>query len=323
MSVKKTKSNTKTTASKNGAVLVYSKKKKAEKKLKESEMRYKSLIEATSDLVWEFDENEVFTFCSDAYKKLLGYNPKELVGKSAYSIMPKEEVSAVKKEFAKIKKKLKPFSEFINKNVTKEGKVLILESRGVPVFDSKGKNLGFCGVDKDISEKIVAETKFKESEKKFRSLYNSSMDAIMVLEPGNGFLSCNPAAIKMFGFKNEKEFISKTPADISPEFQSDGESSDVKAQKMMSVAMENGSHFFEWVHKRKNGEIFFTDVLLTRVEVKGKNILQATVRDVSERKMHEEELKESVIELEKMNELMIGRELKMMELKEEIKKLKK
>lgn len=97
----------------------------------------------------------------------------------------------------------------------------------------------------------------------------------------------------MFGCKDESEFTTKTPAELSSEYQPDGRPSMAKAQEMIAMALEKGSHFFQWTHKRVDGREFFADVLLTRMEWGGKTILQATVRDVSERKKVEETLRES------------------------------
>jgi PAS domain S-box-containing protein len=129
------------------------------------------------------------------------------------------------------------------------------------------------------------------SEMKFRTLYDSSRDAIMILTPEEGFLGGNPATVKLFGCKDEEEFTSCTPADLSPEHQPDGTLSTAKAQEMMAIAMEKGSHFFEWTHRRMDESRFFATVLLTRMEVEGIKYLQATVRDITEQKRAAEALR--------------------------------
>ncbi len=128
------------------------------------------------------------------------------------------------------------------------------------------------------------------SEMKFRTLYDSSRDAIMILTPEEGFLGGNPATVKLFGCKDEAEFTSCAPADLSPEYQGDGTLSMVKAQQVMAIAMEQGSHFFEWTHQRIDESQFFATVMLTQMELEGRKTLQATVRDVTEQKRAAEAL---------------------------------
>jgi two-component system cell cycle sensor histidine kinase/response regulator CckA len=99
--------------------------------------------------------------------------------------------------------------------------------------------------------------------------------------------------VNMFRVKNEKELISYGPRDFSPERQPDGRSSVDKSREMIETAMRKGYCFFEWTHKRLDGVEFPADVLLTRVEQAGKQFLQATVRDITDRKRSEEALIES------------------------------
>jgi len=157
----------------------------------------------------------------------------------------------------------------------------------------------------------------------FRNLYMSSSDAIMTIEPPDWrFASGNPAAIKMFGAKDERAFTSLGPWDVAPEIQPDGQKSGDKSKKMIEKAFVEGSNFFEWTHKKIGGEEFPTTVLLSKVKTGDKDILQATVRNISDQKETEKKLKEKMDDLEKTNKIMTGRELKMIELKKEIEDLK-
>ena len=141
---------------------------------------------------------------------------------------------------------------------------------------------------------VRAQAELSESEDKFRSLFESSRDAFMTLEPPSwAFTSCNQATVEMFGVKNVEEFTSLAPWEVSPELQPDGRVSVDKAKEMIETAMREGSHFFEWTHMRISGEQFPTTVLLSRIEQGGRVFLQATVRDITERKRAEEKLCES------------------------------
>ena len=198
---------------------------------------------------------------------------------------------------------------------------IVYDRYSSPVIDKYGTYFGRIWSFRDITGKKQAEKILKDSEIRYKTIFNSSADAIMLIIPGDGFISANRATIKMFGCIDEKEFIGKHPADISPEYQPDGELSLIKADNMMKLALEKGSHFFEWKHKRLNGEEFFATALLTRMELEGKVILQATVRDVTEQKKIEEELKNRLLTLERFQKITVGRELKMKELKAKLAEL--
>jgi hypothetical protein len=144
----------------------------------------------------------------------------------------------------------------------------------------------------------------------------------MTLEPPTwNFTTGNPATIELFKAKNEEEFTSKGPGNLSPERQPDGRASAEKAKEMIETAMRDGSCFFEWTHKRMTGEDFSATVLLSRVALGGKVFLQATVRDITMQKKLEIKLKEKIDDLEIFKKLTVGRELKMVELKKEIEEL--
>ena len=97
----------------------------------------------------------------------------------------------------------------------------------------------------------------------------------------------------MFGYATLEEFCSKHLADLSPNEQPDGADSMVLAQQMIVTAMKKGSIHFEWMHKRNDtGETFPADVLLTAMELDGKLVLQAVVRDITERKESEEKIQQ-------------------------------
>ncbi|MCK9388880.1 MAG: response regulator [Sulfuritalea sp.] len=140
----------------------------------------------------------------------------------------------------------------------------------------------------------AAEQALSASEEKYRELFESSRDALMVLTPPSWrFADANQATLQMFGVASKSEFTALGPWDVSPERQPDGRPSAEKAQEMIATAMREGSNFFEWEHHRLDAEPFAAEVLLTRVEVNGQLSLKATVRDITERKREEQALAES------------------------------
>jgi len=134
------------------------------------------------------------------------------------------------------------------------------------------------------------EEALRRSESKFRSLFESSRDAVMLLDEDR-FVDCNQATLEMFGCTHAEEFIGKGMEDFSPDIQPTGESSVSAIQKNVATAMAEGSVFFEWVYKKADGAEFPAEVRFGDVEVDGHTLLQALVRDISERKCMEKKLK--------------------------------
>ncbi len=138
-----------------------------------------------------------------------------------------------------------------------------------------------------LESKIEQRTaELTESEKKFRTMFNSSSDAWM-LTSKKGFLDCNQATLKMFNVDSVENFIKLHPSDLSPEYQPDGSNSFELVNTKIRNALTKEKQRFEWVHKRFNGELFDAEVLLSKVTIADKDVLQATVRDISERKRME------------------------------------
>jgi len=152
----------------------------------------------------------------------------------------------------------------------------------------------------ESTERRLADQSLRESEEKHRTLFDSSRDAIMTLTPPTWlFTSANPATVELFKVRDEAEFISLGPWQLSPERQPDGKPSDEKAREMIETAMRNGSHFFEWTHCHSDGTPFPAEVLLTRMEQRGQVLLQATVRNITDRKQAEEQRNKLITELQK------------------------
>ncbi|MBM4103697.1 MAG: PAS domain S-box protein [Planctomycetes bacterium] len=150
----------------------------------------------------------------------------------------------------------------------------------------------------------AVEKLLRQNEAKYKTLYQSSRDAIMMLAPPTwSFIAGNAATVELFRAKDEPDFISHAPWEVSPEYQPDGQPSLQKAKKMIEQAMMNGSNFFEWRHKRLDGEEFPATVLLTAIFLEGKQLLQATVRDICEEKLAEETLQKANWQLIEQNKL--------------------
>ncbi len=128
------------------------------------------------------------------------------------------------------------------------------------------------------------------AEARYRTLFESSPDAVMTVEPPSWlFTSVNPATVAMFRAKDAQELICRGPGSLSPLRQADGRLSTDMAREMIETALRDGSCAFEWTHQRIDGTEFPATVLLTRMESAGKTILQANVTDITASKRAEEE----------------------------------
>ena len=152
------------------------------------------------------------------------------------------------------------------------------------------------------SNRARSELKLRESEEKFRALFEASSQGI-ILHDERQYLEVNPAVVQMLGYDSPAELIGLNPGRTSPPVQPNGESTSVLAQRYITECLAKGSVRFEWVARRKNGEDIPIEVILTRVQWGGKQIIQAAVNDISERKQAEAELLKSLAREKELGQL--------------------
>lgn len=132
--------------------------------LQKSEDRFRKLVEATSDLIWEIDEEGFYTYVSPKIKEVLGYEPEEVIGKKPFDLMPPDEAKSMESVFSSIAVEGKrfSFSSLENINLHKDGHHVILETSAVPFFDPDGTFRGYRGIDRDITKRKETEEELKE-----------------------------------------------------------------------------------------------------------------------------------------------------------------
>jgi PAS domain S-box-containing protein len=140
--------------------------------LRESEERYRTLVETVSDWVWEVDENILYTFVSPRVRALLGYEPGEILGKTPFDLMPPDEALRVKEIFIPLAARREPFPAIENANLHKDGHLVVLETSGAPFFDANGTFRGYRGVDREIGARKQAEETIRRNAEHLRQVRN-------------------------------------------------------------------------------------------------------------------------------------------------------
>ena len=158
-----------------------------------------------------------------------------------------------------------------------------------PIRDAAGAVTYMGGVVVDVSDGRRARQLLSESEEKFRSLFEGSADGLLLMREDGVFVDCNEAACRMWGATRE-QIIGQGPLAFSPPVQPDGRPSAEAARAMNQAALEGETQQYQWRHRSLDGRDVDTEVTLTCVLVRGVPIIQATVRDVTERVRAEREL---------------------------------
>jgi len=203
------------------------------------------------------------------------------------------------------------------RSATINNEMRYLEITASPVRDSDGQIVAGIEVVRDVTERKKIEELLRESEEKFRLLFSTEQDAVVIVDgETRKIMDANDSALRLYGYSREEILKLKGP-DLSAE----PEKSDV-AIREIAMGPDKKIHYHARNHKKKDGTVFPVEISSGTFMLKGRKIISAVFRDISERKMSEESIKERVKELEKFYEIAIGRELKMKELKDEIEELK-
>ncbi|BCS52236.1 ATP-binding protein [Geobacter sp. SVR] len=128
----------------------------------------------------------------------------------------------------------------------------------------------------------------RKRETHYRTLFESANDTLLIMS-GTTVVDCNRKALEMFRGTRE-QVIGSSPASLSPDFQPDGKRSDEEVRRRISACLEGHSQLFEWQHRRLDGMLFDAEVALNLVEADGEGISLGILRDITDRKHHEQEL---------------------------------
>jgi PAS domain S-box-containing protein/putative nucleotidyltransferase with HDIG domain len=254
----------------------------ADEVLKASEARYRRLYENVPIMNFTVAQDGEILAVNRFGAEQLGYSAQELIGNPVFNVFLAEDVPLVRRQLRECFESPEQIFEWELRKVHKDGQLLwVHETAIVQQENGRAVLLVAC---QNVTERKRTDAAMRKSEAAFRMLFDSSRDALLTISPEAFFLSCNPATVALFGCRDKAEFLRLSPVRISPAFQPDGRRSDERMPEMMQEALTQGSNFFDWKLKRMDGTEFYADILLTRMEVDGTALLQASIRDISERK---------------------------------------
>ncbi len=272
--------------------------KKAEENLKESEKKYRFLFEYNPQPMWIYDfKTLAFLEVNNAAIQHYGYSREEFLSLTLIDIRPKEDIDALLKNIEKTNRnEYIPASEWLH--IKKSGEIINVNivSHKVTFNNREARHIlvnDITASKKAEKELLNATMEIEKSERKFRELFEKSGDAILIIKNGV-FVDCNQATLDLLGYKKHEDVLNLQPSELSPEFQPDGLNSQEKTEAIIKIAIEKGSHRFEWWPIKSNGDIFPVEVLLTTIENEPNNIvIHCICRDITASKNAENKLKET------------------------------
>ncbi len=265
-----------------------------EKTLKQSEERFRSLYNNSALGLYRTSPSGKIIMANPTLIKILGFDSFEdlstrNINKTGYK------KSGQRKVFTDLLEKNGEIHNFESKWLDKFGNEKYISESAKLILDKNGKPLYYDGTAQDISQQKETEIALEKSEAKFRELFEKSSDAVLILR-NRKINDCNESFIEKLKFKSKEDALNSHPSDISPEYQPDGELSHKKAEEMINEAVKNNSNRFEWNHKTTTGEIIPMEVILTVINSGDKTeTIHAVMRDITERKKSESELRETIL----------------------------
>jgi PAS domain S-box-containing protein len=252
-----------------------------------SEAQFRALVEHAPEAIVVFDgDSGRFLFGNEHACALYGVPMERLTDLTPADVSP--ELQANGRRSSELARELMdealaggtPVFEWIHQQP--DGRLIPTEVRLLRL-PAEGQNLVRASII-DNTECKRAEQALRESEEKFRALFEGSSQGV-ILHDEHEFLEVNPAAVRIMGCQSPQELLGKFPTDTSPPVQPNGESSAVLARRYIQECMTNGSARFEWMSCTPQGGEIPLEVTLTRIQWSGRQVIQALLNDIRERKL--------------------------------------
>ena len=269
----------------NTIMIDITKQKKIDDELKSSKMRFQDLALCSADWIWEVDKDGIYTYTSGRVKDILGYNSEELIGKTPFELMPKNEACRIGEIFGEIASNKQNIVDLENWNLSKKGEMVCLLTNGIPLLNDDGELIGYRGVDKDITERKKAEEELKENRKHFQTLFNAMVDPVVIIDSKGKFLEITDKVEEITGYKKEellgKNFL-KTKIVT-------GKSKRTLLKSLIKRMAGIKLVPYEIEVLTKDGEKIPHEVNAAKIDYMGKSADMVVFRNISDRKKVEEE----------------------------------
>ena len=255
--------------------------KQTEEALRESEEKYRSLIQYSSDPIFSFNPDETYRFVNEAFAKTFGKKPEEIIGKSPHSIFPHDEAE---KRLALVRKVLRTGrkDEIEVKVPNQSGEYRYYVTMVDPIRNHQGEVVFITCVSKDITERKQVEEDLRVSELRHRTILQTAMDGFWLVNLEGKLLEVNETYCRMSGY-SEKELIRMHVSDFEAK-----ESLDDTVSHIQEI-IKKGEDRFESIHRRKDGSIFNVEISVKYQSTDGGRLV-SFLNDITDRKQAEQEL---------------------------------
>ncbi|MBI2512750.1 MAG: PAS domain S-box protein [Opitutae bacterium] len=279
-----------------------------EEALRQSEERFRGLVETSTDWIWELNEHGIYVYVSPRVREALGFLPAEVVGKTPFDFMPPEEAQRVGALFGPILAERQPFHLLENVNRHKNGGLVVLETSGVPIFDPAGTWRGYRGIDRDITGRKQAEAALRESEEKFRLTTTTARDGIIMLDSEGRVVFWNDSATAILGYSRHEVMGRQLHDWLVPERYRTASRSGYAAFRHTGQGAAVG-RTLELSALRKDGVEIPVELSISATRLKDQWHAFGIMRDITARKETERRLREQAEVLDKANEAIVVSDL--------------
>ncbi len=253
---------------------------------KESEHRYRMIIENIFDVVYVYRSDGIVTFVTSNVFFLAGYLPEEIMGHNITEFIYPDDIEAVLADFGEslISGKISPT---YCRLVTKGGEIVYIEEIARPLLDKRGNVSQFIGIIRNITDRKLAEEALKRSERLFRSYFELPLTGIAIISPDKKWIAVNDKLCDILGYTRD-ELLMLTWPDITVHDDLIREMADY--EKMLSGELKINN--LEKRYIKKDGTIIYTKLSSTCVRKSDNSVdyIVALIEDITGRKMIEEEL---------------------------------